>query len=143
MNNIHRLNVYAKMTDHHFINIILNSISSRLRQAMARNKNRRSDPSTGKEKLLQMDFIITEFQKREQDNRIKCQGKKGSMHKRIQLRGEEAGNEKKKGEFAPKEVCDKRKEDGRCMKCRRSNHQAQDCKALSKPKTPPFFGNAN
>ena len=29
------------------------------------------------------------------------------------------------------------------MKCGRSNHQARDYKALSREKTPPFFGNAN
>ena len=29
------------------------------------------------------------------------------------------------------------------MKCGRSNHQAQDCKAPSQAKTPPSLGNAN
>ena len=45
MNNIDRLNVYAKMTDHHLINIILNGITPRLRQAIAHYKDLHSDPS--------------------------------------------------------------------------------------------------
>ena len=51
-----------------------------------------------------MDFITTDFQKKEQDNRSKGQGKKGSLDERIQLRGGEAESEKKKHEFEPKEV---------------------------------------
>ena len=35
LNDIDRLNVYAKMTHYHLINIILNGITPRLRQAMA------------------------------------------------------------------------------------------------------------
>ena len=50
---------------------------------------------------------------------------------------------KKKGEIILKDVWYKRKEEGRWMKCGRSNHQAQYCKALSRAKTPPSFGNAN
>ena len=59
------------------------------------------------------------------------------------MRGGESRSEKKKGEFVPKEVCDKRKVEGRCMKCGRSNHQAQDCKAPAQANTPPSIGNAN
>ena len=59
------------------------------------------------------------------------------------MRGGETGSEKKKGEFVPKDVWDKRKEEGRCMKCGRSNYQARDGNALSREKTPPSFGNAN
>ena len=59
------------------------------------------------------------------------------------MRGGESGSEKKKGEFVLKEVWDKWKEEGRCMKCGRSNHQARDCKALSRAILPPSFGNAN
>ena len=59
------------------------------------------------------------------------------------MRGGEAGSEKKKGEFVPKEVWDKQKEEGRCMKYGRSNQEARDCKALSRAKTAPSFGIAN
>ena len=90
-----------------------------------------------------MDVIATEFQKKQEDNRSKGQGKKRSMDKRIQLRGGETGSEKKKVEFVLKDVWEQRKEEGRCMKCGSSNHEARDCKALSRAKTPPSFGNAN
>ena len=51
-----------------------------------------------------MDFITSEFQKKEQDNRSKGQEKKRGLDKRIQLRGGESGSEKKKVEFVLKEV---------------------------------------
>ena len=68
------------MTDHHLINIILNSITPRLCQAMAQYKDLRSDPSKWKEKLLHMDFITTKFQKKKPDNRSKGQGKNSSLN---------------------------------------------------------------
>ena len=129
LNNIDRLNVSAKMTNYYPINSNLNSITPRLCQAKAHYEDLRSDPCKWKEKLLHMDFITTEFQKKEQDTRSKGQGKKCRMDERIQLRGGKSGSEKKKDEFAPKEVCDKRKMERRYMKCARSNHQARDCKA--------------
>ena len=119
------------MTDHHLINIILNRITSHLRQAMVHYEDLHSDPSKWKEKLLHMDFITAEFQKKEQDNRSKRQRNKHGLDERIQLKGGESGSEKKKGEFVPEEVWDKLKIEGRCMKCGRSNHQARDCKAPS------------
>ena len=61
----------------------------------------------------------------------------------MQLRGGESGSEKKKSDFVPKAVWDKRKVEGRCMKRGRSNHQARDCRAASRAKTPAFIGNAN
>ena len=65
LNDIDRLNVYAKITDHHLINIILNGFTSRFRQSRAHYKDLPSDPSRWKEKLLHMDFITTDFQKKE------------------------------------------------------------------------------
>ena len=59
------------------------------------------------------------------------------------MRGGQSGSEKKKGEFVTKEVWDKRKIERRCMKCGRSNHQARDCKAPSRAKTPPSSDNVN
>ena len=71
------------MTTHHLINIILNYITPCLHQAMAHYEDLRSDPSKWKEKLRQLDFITTEFQKKEQDNRSKCERKKRSLEERI------------------------------------------------------------
>ena len=61
----------------------------------------------------------------------------------MQLRGGESGSEKSKYKLVPREVWDKRKEEGSCMNCRRSNHQARDCKALSLAKSPLSLANAN
>ena len=69
LNDIDRLNDYAKMTDHHLINIILNSITLHLRQAMAHYEDLCSDSSKSKENLLHMDFITTKFQKKEKEIR--------------------------------------------------------------------------
>ena len=110
---------------------------------MAHYEDFSSDLSKWKETVLHMDFVTTKFQKKEQDDRSKGQGKKYGLDERIQLRGGESGIEKKKCGFVLKEVCDKRKGERRCMKCRRSNHQAWDCKARSRAKRPPFSGNAN
>ena len=90
LNDINKLNVYAKMTDHHLIHIILNSITSRLCQAMAHYKDHHSDPSKWKEKLLHIDFNTLKFPKNEQDNRSKGQGNKCGLDERIQLRGGES-----------------------------------------------------
>ena len=51
-----------------------------------------------------MDYITTEIQKKEQDNRSKGQGTKHGLDERIQLRGGEAGRDNKKGQFVAKEV---------------------------------------
>ena len=104
LNNIDRLNISAKITNHHLINIILNSITPHLRQAMAHYEDLCSDLSKWKKKLLYMDFITTEFQKKEEDNRSKGQRKKRSLDELIQLREGESESEKKKGDIVPKEV---------------------------------------
>ena len=59
LNDIDRLNVYARMTDHHVSMIILNGIIPGVRQAMAHYEDLRSDPSKWKEKLFNMDFLTT------------------------------------------------------------------------------------
>ena len=71
LNDIDGLNVSAKMTNHHLIYMVVNGITSRLCQAVAQCKDLRSGPYKWKEKLLHIDFITTESQKKEQDNRSK------------------------------------------------------------------------
>ena len=73
LNDINRLNVYAKMTNYHLIKMILYNITPYLCQAMAHYKDLGSDPSKWKEKLVHVDFITSKFQKKEQDNRSKGQ----------------------------------------------------------------------
>ena len=90
-----------------------------------------------------MDFITTKFQKKEEDNESKCQRKKRGLDECIQLREGESGSEKKKDEFVPKEVWQKRKKEQRCIKHGRSNYQGRDCKAPSVVKTSPYLDNSN
>ena len=52
-------------------------------------------------------------------------------------------SEKIKSKFVLKEGWDKRKIEGRCMKCGRRNHWARDCKVPSSVKTPLSLVNAN
>ena len=92
------------MTDHHLINIIWNGITLHLCQAMAHYEDLRCDPSNWNKKLPDVNFITTEFQKKKQDNKSKCQRKKWGLEEQAQLRGEESGGEKKEGEFVLKEV---------------------------------------
>ena len=65
------------------------------------------------------------------------------MEERVQLRGADTRSEKKKGEFVPKEVQDKQKVEGSCMKCRRNNHQARNYKTPTRAKTPSFPDSAH
>ena len=110
---------------------------------MAHYKDFHSDPSKWKKKPLHVDFITTEFQKKEQDNSIIGQGRKRSLEERVQLREEESSRQRKKSEFVPKEVWQNQKvEEGR-MKCKRSNYQVWEYKAPWRAKTPPFPGNTN
>ena len=51
-----------------------------------------------------MDFITTEVQKKEQDNRSKGQWRKRSLEKQVQLRDEESRSAKKESEFVLEEV---------------------------------------
>ena len=66
-----------------------------------------------------------------------------SLVEGVQSRGGESGSEQKMGEFVPKEVWDKWKVEGRCMKCGSSNRLAWDCKPQLEAKTSRFSCSAN
>ena len=77
------------MTDHHFINIILNGISSCLPQATAHYENLRVNPVEWKKKLVEIDLATIEFQHNDRGTRErekeKDRGKKRFFEERIQL----------------------------------------------------------
>ena len=104
LTDIDRLNVYAGMTDHHLINIVLNGISSRLRLSMAHYEDLRNRPDLWRQKLLEMDIATTEFQQKDKDSKSKEKGKKRSFEDRVQLRGGEVPKEKKNRDYIPTEV---------------------------------------
>ena len=109
LNKIDRLKGHAKLTEHHVININLNSVTPRLCQAMAFYKDHCSNPFKWKQKLLHMDVITTKFPKQEQDNKSKSQEKMCTLEYQVQLKEAEAGRKKKKSEFVQREVWDQRK----------------------------------
>jgi hypothetical protein len=115
------------MTDHHLINIVLNGIPSRLRQAMAHYENLRATPADWRQKLLEMDVVNTEFQHKDRHATGKDKGKKRSHEDQIQLRGGEAEKKKFVEELVPIPKKEKRKREGRCMKCGMSNHIMNAC----------------
>ena len=131
LKDMHKLNVYAEMTDQHLFNIILNAIIPCLRQAMAHYEDLCTNLYNWKEKLLHMDSIGTKFEQKEQDNERIGQKKNRSLKQQVQLSRGKEQSAKKNAEFVPKEAWDKQTVDGRCMKCRRSNHWTSDCKAPS------------
>ena len=83
------------MIDHNLINIILSGNTPRLHQVMAHYEDLCSDQFKWKKKLLHMDFIRTEFEKKEQNNRSKGQRKKYGLEELVQLREADRGSEKK------------------------------------------------
>src|SRR5437868_286021 len=117
LTEIDRLNVYAGITDHHLINIVLNGISSHLRMSMAHYKDLRQRPNLWRQKLLEIDIATTEFQQKDRDSKSKDKGKKRSFENRIQLRGGEAPKEKKEGEVIPTEIWERRRSEGKYSKC--------------------------
>ena len=90
-----------------------------------------------------MDVINTKFQKKVQDNISKCQEKRRGLEELVQLTGGAAGDLKMEVELVPKKVCDKAKEEGRCLKFRSSNQQARPYPPQSGAKTLLFFVNIN
>jgi hypothetical protein len=138
LNDLDRLNAYAKMTDHHLINIVLTGIPSRLRQAMAHYENLRATPADWRQKLLEMDVVNTEFQHKDRDSKNKDKGKKRSFEERVQLRGGEPEKRRFEGERVSYDKKQKRRKEGRCPKCGMSNHTFETCPNPYRANTPPF-----
>ena len=65
LNEIDRLNTYAKITDRAMINIIINKLTGPLRRSMAHYEHLREIPDEWRKQLVRMDIITTEFQRRD------------------------------------------------------------------------------
>ena len=79
LNDFNRLQVYATMTAHYLMNIILNGMTFRLGQARAYYEYLCSDLSKSQERLLHIYFITIQFHRKEQDNNSKCLKKKHAL----------------------------------------------------------------
>jgi len=140
LNDLDKLNVYAEMTDHHLINIILNGIPSRLYLAMAHYEDLRSNPMRWEQKLLEMEVATIEFHHKDSNAKNKDKGKKRSFEDRTQLRGGDEPKDKSIfGESVSDSTKDKRRKAERCIKCGRKGHFLHDCKTGWRAKTPSLF----
>ena len=149
LTEVDRLNAYADIPDEQLISIILPRLSRHLRTSMAHYENLRATPVQWRQKLVEMDVSIREVQaitrptgsshrQPEQQNR-KRPAPHQSAEKPTNLRG---GNppSSSTGNFISRSTKDKRKADGRCIKCGRSGHSIKDCRS-DWMKTPPPPGN--
>ena len=64
LNEIYRLNTYAKIPERAMINIIINKLTGSLRPSMVYYEHLRENPDEWRKKLVRMDIITTEFQRR-------------------------------------------------------------------------------
>ena len=144
LNEIDRLNTYAKIPERARINIVINKLSGPLRRSMAHYEQLRENPDEWRKQLVRMDIITTELQRRDKHPRQddnKDRGKKRTFEDRIQLkRGSENKKKKRvdKRDFVLQEQIDRRKKDRCCFKCARKNHQASECEYGWVSKTPPL-----
>ena len=145
LNEIDRLNTYAKIPDRAMINIIITKLSGPLRRSMAHYEHLRDNPDEWRKQLVRMDIITTEFQRRDKHPRQddnKDRSKKRTFEDRIQLQGKSEKKDRpqynSEGDRVPHEVKEKRKKDGRCFKCGMSNHKFEACPNKWRANTPPF-----
>ena len=145
LTEVDRLNGDAGIPDDKLISMILPLLSQHLRSSMAHYENLRATPVQWRQTLVEMDFSIREVQaitrptgssyhQPEQQN-----GKRSAPHqpaeKPTNLQG---GNppSSSTGNFISRPTKDKRKADGRCIKCGRTGHSIKDCRS-EWIKTPP------
>ena len=145
LNEIDRVNTYAKIPDRAMINIIINKLSGPLRRSMAHYEHLRENQDEWRKQLVRMDIITTEFQRkdkhlRQDDN--KDRGKKSTFEDRILPHGGTKKRERhqfnSEGDRVPHEVKGKRKKDGRCFKCGMRNHKVEACPKKWRANTPRF-----
>ena len=141
LTEVDRLNSYANIPDRQLINIMINGINHKLREAMAHYEHLRSDPAAWRDRLVKMDITSTEFRTRDRDHgrdRKRNHHGETKLEDRISLRGGATTftNERPR---VPESTIQKRKQEDRCFKCGKKGHLVADCKTGWKVKTPPPF----
>ena len=144
LDEIERLNTYAKIPDRAMINRIINKLTGPLCRSMAHIEHLRENPDEWRMQLLRMDIITTEFQRRDkhprQDDNTD-RGKKRTFEDRIQLKAGTEEKEKSSGskrDFVPQDQIDRRKKESRCFRCGRKNHQPSACEYGGVSQAPPL-----
>ena len=88
LNEIDRLNTYAKIPDGAIINIIINELTGGLRRSMAQYAHLRENPEECRKQLVRMNIITTEFQPRDkhlQQDDSKDRGEKRTFEDKVQV----------------------------------------------------------
>ena len=102
LNEIDRLNTYAKIPDRAMINIIINKLTGPLRRSIAHYKHLGENPAEWRKQLVRMDIITMEFQRRDkhprQDDNEDC-GKKCTWEDHIQPKGGSEDQKKQSGDI--------------------------------------------
>ena len=91
LNEIDRLNTYAKIPDRAMINLIINKLTGPLRRSMSHYEHLRENFDEWSKQLVRMDIITTEFQRRDKHPRqddSKDRSKKRTFEERIELEAE-------------------------------------------------------
>lgn len=142
LTDVDRLNSYAAIPDRQLINIIISNLSPRLRTAMAHYENLRNNPAAWRQKLIEMDITDIEFHNRgrqqPQSESRRDRGKKRTFEERVHLKERDVERRAEKDEsWVSQAKKEKRKSEGRCMRCGMSNHIIAACPNQWR-KTPPF-----
>jgi len=90
LTEVDRLNSYAAIPDRQFINILINGINHKLREAMAHYEHLLSTPAAWRDKLIKMDITSNEFRSRDKDqgkNKKRDYNGNRKLEDRISLRG--------------------------------------------------------
>ena len=128
LTQIQRLNHLAGIDDLQLIRIILNGIPTHLRQSMAHYESLRSQPAEWRKKLIEMDVATAHYRHKEPSGK-KEGGKKRLLDDRIHLpedRRRQRNTER--GDHIHKEQWNRRREEGRCMRCGKKKIGRASCR---------------
>jgi len=140
LTEVDRLNSYTAIPDRQLINILINGINHKLREAMAHYEHPCSTLAAWRDRLIKMDITSTEFRSRDKDQgKDRKRGHDGNwkLEDRISLRGGSAQYTTEIVLRVPCPIVKKRRQEERYFKCGRKGHFAAECKTGWQAKTPP------